>query len=162
VEIFTFNRAIKLNNRPDPNSLEQAQFSLPFCLAAAALMGPEALSPMLTDLLGRSQLADFARKVSLQHDPELEAAFPARAGARLVVHTARGAFIQEVQHPRGDPANPLSGPELTAKFFKLAGMLAGREKAQAILKATMELKHTSVGPLMAALGELDDERVENR
>ncbi len=45
MDAFTFNRAINLNNHPDPTSLEQAQFSLPFCLAVVALEGPRLFYP---------------------------------------------------------------------------------------------------------------------
>jgi 2-methylcitrate dehydratase PrpD len=157
MDVFTFNRAINLNNHPDPATLEQAQFSLPFCLAVAALDGPRALLPMSVDLLGRPALTDFARKVSLHPDPVFEAEFPAQAGARLIVHTARGAFSKHVQHPRGDPANPLSAAELTSKFHRLAGMRAEREKAEAVVKAVLELKNTGVDGLFAALKELEGE-----
>jgi 2-methylcitrate dehydratase PrpD len=153
VEVFTFTRAVNLNHHPDPANLEQAQFSLPFCLAVAALEGPQALLPLSADLLGRARLTHFARKVRLNHDPALEAAFPARAGARLVVHTARGAFAQEVQNPRGDPANPLRNDEITSKFFKLAGMLTGPENARAIFNAVHELKHSRADGLWVALEE---------
>jgi 2-methylcitrate dehydratase PrpD len=157
VEVFTFNRAIHLNNTPDPGTLEQAQFSLPFCLAVAALAGPAALLPMSADLLGRPLFADFARKVSLHHDPALEAEFPARAGARLVVHTPRGAFAHHVQHPRGDPANPFSADELLSKFRRLAGMRAEREKTEAVVRAVLALRKTGVEDLIAALKELSGE-----
>jgi 2-methylcitrate dehydratase PrpD len=157
VEVFTFNRAIHLNNTPDPGTLEQAQFSLPFCLAVAALAGPDALLPMSADLLGRSLVVDFARKVSLHHDPALEAEFPARAGARLVVHTPRGAFAHQVQHPRGDPANPFSPDELISKFRRLSGMREEREKTEAVVRAVLALKNTGVEDLIAALKELPGE-----
>jgi 2-methylcitrate dehydratase PrpD len=155
IDVFTFKRAINLNNSPEPASPEQAQFSLPFCLAVMALDGPQALLPLSADLLGRPPLTAFARKVRLQHDPGLEAEFPARAGARLVVHTGRGAFTQDVQHPRGDPANPLAAEELTSKFYRLAGSLAGRARAEAIVRDVRKLRHTGVAELVAALQELE-------
>jgi 2-methylcitrate dehydratase PrpD len=157
VDVFTFNRAINLNNHPDPTSLEQAQFSLPFCLAVLALEGPQALLPMSADLLGRPQLVAFARKVSLHHDPVLEAGFPDRSGARMAVHTAKGVFSKQVERPRGDPANPLSADELTSKFYRLAGVLGGREKAEAVVKAVLELRNTGVEGLFAALKGLSGE-----
>jgi 2-methylcitrate dehydratase PrpD len=157
VDVFTFNRAINLKNHPDPTSLEQAQFSLPFCLAVVAVEGPNALLPMSADLLGRPQLSAFARKVSLHHDPAIEAEFPARAGARLVVHTARGAFSKQVQHPRGDPANPLSTEELISKFHRLAGIRAEHAKAEAVVRAVLELRNTGLDELFGALKELEGE-----
>jgi 2-methylcitrate dehydratase PrpD len=153
VDVFTFHRAIHLNNDPDPATLEQAQFSLPFCLAAVALEGPQALLPMSVDLLGRPHIAAFARKVRLHHDPALESEFPALAGARLVVQTDRGAFEEEERHPRGDPANPLATEELKAKFHRLAGTLSERVKADAVVEAVLELKNTGIQELFAALKE---------
>ncbi len=161
VDVFTFNRAINLNNHPDPATLEQAQFSLPFCLAAVALEGPQALLPMSIDLLGRPHLAAFARKVRLHHDPALEAEFPALAGARLEVETTMGAFCKEVRHPRGDPANPLSAGELTAKFHSLAGTLSQRVKAEAVVAAVLEMKNTGIQGLFAALKEFEGGGTEN-
>jgi 2-methylcitrate dehydratase PrpD len=155
VDVFTFNRAIHLNNHPDPASLEQAQFSLPFCLAAVAVEGPHVLLPMSVDLLGRSDLAAFARKVRLHPDSAREADFPARAGARLVVETTRGTFCKEVLHPWGDPANPLSPGELTSKFFSLAGMLSERKKAEAVVQAVMGLKSTGSQALFAPLMDFE-------
>jgi 2-methylcitrate dehydratase PrpD len=157
VDVFTFDRAINLNNHPDPATLEQAQFSLPFCLAVMALEGPYALLPMSVDLLGRPQLAAFARKVSLHHDSALEAEFPGRAGARLVVHTAKGDFSKQVQDPLGDPANPFSDEELKSKFYRLAGMHTGRKKAEALVTAVLELKSTGLEELSAALKGFENE-----
>ena len=151
-EVFTFRRAIDLNNLPDPTTLEQAQFSLPFCLAVAAMEGPDALLPMSADLLGRHPLTAFARKVELHPDPGLEAAFPAQAGARLVVHTRDGALSEEVRDPRGDPSNPLSAEQLTVKFHKLAGGVCSIGKAQAIVQAVGKLKTTGLEALFSALG----------
>jgi 2-methylcitrate dehydratase PrpD len=155
VEVFTFNRAINLNNSPDPTSLEQAQFSLPFCLAVLSLEGPQALLPMSDDLLGRPWFASFARKVTLHHDSAIEAEFPARAGARLVVHSTKGIFSKQVEHPRGDPANPLSAEELKTKFFALAAMRMERDKAEAVVKAVLELKQSGLGELSSVLKGLE-------
>jgi 2-methylcitrate dehydratase PrpD len=157
VEVFTFQRAVNLNHVPDPATLEQAQFSLPFCLAAVALEGPDALLPMSANLLGRSGLEAFARKVSLHFDTKMEAEFPARAGARVVVHTAGGTFFKEVLHPRGDYGNPLSSEELTSKFHRLAGMRADRNQTESIVRAVWKLKNFGMGKLFSALQEIQAE-----
>ncbi len=157
VDVFTFQRAVELNNLPDPATLEQAQFSLPFCLAALALKGPHALLPLSADLLGRPELEAFARKVGLHPEPAMEAEFPARAGARLVVRTRKRTFSREVLHPRGDPGNAFSAEDLTAKFHRLAGMRADRTQAEAVLQAVLELKNAGVRELATALQALEDD-----
>lgn len=154
VDVYTFQRAVDLDHLPDPATLEQAQFSLPFCLAAAALEGPHSLLPMSMDMLGRARLAAFARKVRLHLDPEMESAFPARAGARLAVRTARGVFSRKVLHPRGDPANPFSAEELASKFHRLAGMRAGNHRSEAVVQAVRNLKNSGLGELVSAVNAL--------
>lgn len=153
IEVFTFQRAIDLTNDCDPASLEQAQFSLPFCLAVAAIEGPRALLPLPADLLGRPDLASFARKVLLRADSALEAGFPARAGARVAVHTARGTFSRQVDHPRGDPAHPLSAEELTSKFVTLAGARLERTAIERLLNAVWQLRQGRMEGFAAVLAD---------
>jgi 2-methylcitrate dehydratase PrpD len=151
VDVHTFQRAVDLNPLPDPATLEQAQFSLPFCLAALALKGLHALLPLSADLLGRPELEAFARNVSLLCDPAMESEFPVRAGARLVVRTPKRTYSKEVLHLRGDPGNPFSTDDLVAKFHRLAGMRADRTQAKAVMQAVLKLKNAGIGELAAAL-----------
>ena len=106
IEVHTFERALRLNNDPDPPTLEAAQYSLPFCLAAAAVAGPEALLPLTPALLGREDIVAVARRVSLHIDPELDRAFPGQAAARVVrpdrLREVRGALPA----PAGRPGQP--------------------------------------------------------
>lgn len=157
VDVFTFQRAVDLNNLPDPVTLEQAQFSLPFCLAALALKGPHALLPLSASLLGRPELEAFARNVRLFSDPAMESQFPVRAGARLVVRTPKRTFSREVLHPRGDPGNPFSTDDLVAKFHRLAGVRTARTQAEAVLQAVLKLKNAGIGELATALQALEDD-----
>ncbi len=120
VEVHTFGRALRLNNAIAPASLEGAQYSIPFSLAVAALLGRQALLPMPFECLGRPELISFARKVELYVDPELDRAFPARVPARVIVRTARGDYEKLVTDALGDPANPLDAASLASKFRTLS------------------------------------------
>lgn len=116
VEVHTFERALKLNNEADPNTLEGAQYSVPFVLAVAAVEGRSALLPMTEDSLHRAETVDFAGRISLLVDDEINAAFPATTGARIVLKTATGQHVREVRHPLGDPDNPMPRDQLIEKF----------------------------------------------
>ena len=87
--MHTFARALRLNNYPDPDNLESAQYSLPFCLAAAAVEGKNGLLPMRVSLLHRPDLVALAGRVSLHVNPEFDRMFPERTAARVVVRTDR-------------------------------------------------------------------------
>jgi 2-methylcitrate dehydratase PrpD len=125
LDVYTFERALRLNNYPDPETLEAAQYSLPFCLALAAEAGAGALLPMSPEHMHRPEVVSLARRVHLHVAPDLEARFPAEAGARVRVQFADGQTEKTVRHPLGDPVNPMDRQMLTAKFDKLAaGMLS--------------------------------------
>jgi len=130
VDVFTFERTLRLNNYADPDTLEGAQYSLPFCLAVAAVGGSEALMPLSPDWLHRTDIVALARRVNLHVDTELDARFPAETGARLCLQTSAGILEKTVRHPLGDPANPMDRTRLVAKFRKLtAGVIPAQDKA---------------------------------
>jgi 2-methylcitrate dehydratase PrpD len=131
--VSTFERALRLNNYADPGTLEAAQYSIPFCLAAAAREGKGALRPMLESLLGRPDIVDLAKRVELRLDPELDRRFPVQVPARVTLETARGMFERLAEHPLGDPANPMDLATLVEKFRGLsAGLLTPAEQDETI------------------------------
>ena len=130
VDVFTFERALRLNNYADPATLEGAQYSLPFCLAVAAVGGAQALLPLTPDWLQRPDIVALARRINLHVDPDLDARFPAETGARVRLQTAGGILEKTVRHPLGDPANPMDRTRLVAKFKKLAaGVISAPDQA---------------------------------
>jgi 2-methylcitrate dehydratase PrpD len=119
VRVDTFKRSLTLNNYPNPDSLEGAQYSFPFCLAVAALKGKEGFLPMRSEFLMQPELIEFARKVELRVDPELDGLFPEKTPNRVIMETSRGIFEARVDIPLGDPDNPLGPSELEIKFRKV-------------------------------------------
>jgi 2-methylcitrate dehydratase PrpD len=121
ITVDTFARALRLNNETDPDTIEGAQYSIPFCLAVAALHGAEALLPLSWTSLHDPRSVALARRVVLTVDPALDALFPAQTPARVAVETGGRRIEKTVLTPRGDPANPLDDAALEAKFRRLAG-----------------------------------------
>lgn len=116
VEVHTFARALKLNNDTDPDTLEGAQYSVPFVLGVAAQYGREALLPLSDQLLHDEKAVNFASRVSLFVDPTLDNRFPETTAARIILKTATGQHMREVLYPLGDPDNPMSRDKLMEKF----------------------------------------------
>jgi 2-methylcitrate dehydratase PrpD len=116
VTVHTFERALRLNNYPDPDTLEAAQYSIPFCLGTAAVRGPTSLLPLRESLLHDPDIVRFAGRVNLRVDAELDKEFPTRTPARVVVESGDRRFEQTVWNPKGDPVNPMTIEELEAKF----------------------------------------------
>jgi 2-methylcitrate dehydratase PrpD len=152
VDVYTFQRALRLNNDSDPDTLEGAQYSLPFCLAVAACGGPEALLPLSADWLHRPAVTALAARVHLHVDPALEARFPIEAAARVCLETDAGRAEQTVRHPLGDPANPMDRARLTAKFRRLAAGVMAPADQDRLLSAVEHLADLeSVEPIRSCL-----------
>lgn len=152
VEVHTFGRALRLNNYADPDTLESAQYSLPFCVAAAALRGSDALMPMDPRLLHDPEVVGLAGRVVLVVDPALDAAFPARTPARVVLEARGRRYAHEVKHPQGDPANPMDAAALDRKFERLTVPCLGADRAAALARAIGSLGDgRGVGRLTALL-----------
>ena len=151
IEVQTFARAVGLKNQINPESLYGAQFSVPYCLALAALKGRKALQPMSDDALGLEDVVQLASRVKLVVDPDLESKFPARAAARLIIHTARGPLLRQVDYPFGDPANPMGRDALERKFNSLCANRLSAGAREEIVDAVSSLQNGGFDRLIGVL-----------
>jgi len=151
--VSTFGRALRLNNYADPDSVESAQYSIPFCLAVAAFHGEDALIPLEGRLLHQQEVVELAKRVELQVDPELDEVFPARVPARVRVETARGNFQAIVENPRGDPANPLSPEDLQNKLCRLTKQGFSKTEQQRLIRIVEDLDGSDLDSLFEVLNK---------
>jgi len=120
IEVHTFHEAVRLNCR-HPQSTEEAQYSLPFPLAAALGHGRlgalELSDPALNDPV-TWQLSD---RIELIEDDGFSSRFPARRFARVIVETNQNERHDSGEvEARWDAADPPSDQELKDKFRRLA------------------------------------------
>ena len=151
VEVHTFERALKLNNEPDPSTLEGAQYSVPFVLGVAAVEGVSALLPLREDSLHKAEIVDFANRVTLLVDEEIDRSFPTQTGARVVLKTATGQHVRKVLHPLGDPANPMSRDQLIAKLHTATSHVIPLKRQSETLSALEALDQGDYRPLLGTL-----------
>lgn len=135
IEVETFAAATRLTVAR-PADTEQAQYSLPYPVAAALVHGRLDPEQVLPPALHDERILALAERVDIHLDPALEACFPAEALARVTVHTAAGqAFSSQVTGARGDPSDPLSDGELDEKFTRLTRPLLGEARSEALRAA---------------------------
>jgi 2-methylcitrate dehydratase PrpD len=151
ITVLTFERALRLNNYPDPPSIEAAQYSLPFCLALAAREGAEALLPISQTRLADPQIVNLARRISLAVDAELDQRFPVEAGARVILEVGGKRLEQEVRFPLGDPRNPLGHLRLIEKFERLAGGVLPAADRRRLISAVTTIENRTVEDLVPLL-----------
>jgi len=115
-----------------PQSIVDAQFSMPFGAAAALLRRKAGLKEFQPVVIGSQPVREMMRKVACTIDPELERTFPKqwRATAEILT-TDEKRYSTTVEYPKGDPENPLSWTEMQERFHDLTG---------GIMKKTQRLK----------------------
>ena len=101
----------------DPKTDVQAQFSLPYTVAAAVVRGRVSFEEFLPESLSDASIREVMARVEVIHDPELDPAFPRSWPARVKIRTTDGKHLEsKIDFPRGDVNNPLSWDELVIRF----------------------------------------------
>ncbi|MDP9464538.1 MAG: MmgE/PrpD family protein [Actinomycetota bacterium] len=125
VEVHTHRGAMNLSDQR-PVSLDHGQYSFPFVLSAVMCTGDAgAIEISESALDDRARLTEAA-KVTVHHGPEFDTNYPAHYGTRIVVRTIDGRRLERTRLVApGDPADPMSVEDLTAKFIRLAEPVHG-------------------------------------
>ncbi|MEO1420756.1 MAG: MmgE/PrpD family protein, partial [Pseudomonadota bacterium] len=138
VNVETFSQARQLNNATDPDTLEGAQYSVPFCLGVAAVHGEEKLMPLTRDILGDPAVVEQARKVSVVSTDRMDAMFPDTTPAEVVIVAGGERFHRSIEHPWGDACTPPADDELVAKFHAIAKGLMPETRVSAIANCILD------------------------
>lgn len=101
VLVETFADALAFCDRPQPQSVLDAKFSLQHAVAVVIARDEPTLADFEADAI--AALASVRTRVTVREDPAITARFPAHFGARV---TAGGASVELVD-TRGDPERPL-------------------------------------------------------
>ncbi len=116
-----------------PESIVDAQFSMPFGAAIAVLRGAAGLDQFTLQQIRSPLVQRMMSTVVLEKDDRLETAFPREWPARVVIHVSNGQSHERlIRYPKGDPENPLTWAEMTAKFQSLAGSLMSADRCARI------------------------------
>jgi 2-methylcitrate dehydratase PrpD len=151
VDVETFDWALKLNNTTEPRNLVDVQYSLPYCLAIAAIDRRDAFAPLKPGVLNRPDLSQFANKVRLNVAADIDALFPAETLARVVVRTERRQLASSIQPPYGDPKNPMLWDAIEDKFIRVAGAALSPERQREIVDGILNLAAGDTATLLRSL-----------
>lgn len=155
VIVRTFAEAARLAF-PRPRSSEEAQFSLPYALAAALVLGRIGPDEVGDRALGNEAVLDMAARVEMVAEPRFQKAFPARALAEVEVVTTDGRRLASgpVQ-AAGDADHPLSDAELEAKFLEFAAAALGAEELGRLRELALACDELpTLGPILEMLARV--------
>ncbi|WP_159587947.1 MmgE/PrpD family protein [Chelativorans xinjiangense] len=149
VEIFP--EASKLPNSVAPTSLEDAQFSLPYCAALAAVRDAAAFRPLKPDSLRDQQVLKLAEQISIDYSKEFAGAFPQRTPARVTIVSRDNPSSVYVDPPLGDPHKPLGDDDLIRKLVDFGNGVAPEEHLFRVASKCLTLKGMGHLPFDARL-----------
>lgn len=136
----------------DPQTVHQSKFSMGTVLALVAHHGHAGLREFEAHYRD-PQTVQLRERITMQLDPEVDAAYPRRWIGKVTVHTTDGRTLQgRVDEPKGDPGNTLSRDEIHAKAMRLAAFSGGAtaDEMHAALTRLWTVRHwPTVGALLA-------------
>jgi len=152
IEIETSKYAVRLDQYR-PQSTEEAQYSLPFPVAAAIAHGDLKPSAIIGEALGDPLVLSISDRIKLIEAADIEARFPAERLARARFLLVDGRVLESgTMAARGDAERPLSDAEIERKFHSIAAEFCGRGRADAIVEAVGALaRQASVMPFLDLL-----------
>ena len=128
----------------NPESIVDAQFSMPFGAAVAALFGQASLGQYTMDNVNSDRVKEVMEKVVCVEDASLDLEFPRKWPASVSISTKDGkSYSTRIDYPKGDPENPLSWEELIDKFKFLVSPVFIEQKANEIVDAVRSLEENS-------------------
>lgn len=129
-----------------PEGVVDAQFSIPYTVAATLLSGGLSLEDFTDAKLRSEELLDLAARVKPILNPELDGG-PMDVKPQVVeIHTRDGkVFSERVVYPKGNPNNPVTSVELVTAFRGMASYAVeplSPDKIDDVVSRTLQLEET--------------------
>ena len=148
----TYQAAINLCDRPAPQSVYAAKFSLQHCVATALATGRVDLGSF--DAAARAQALTLAEKVTVRCVKDFESPYPENWGSAVTLHFADGSSASEKTNcAKGDPQARLSEDEMFAKAQGLLDYAASQNTADLISQIDAMKSGGKIPDLIALLQE---------
>jgi 2-methylcitrate dehydratase PrpD len=136
----------------NPDSIVDAQFSMPFGAAAAILFGKAALDEYRLENIRSPKVKEMMDRVVCIEDESLEKEFPRKWPASGAIRTKDGrAFSTRIEYPKGDPENPLSWNDVIEKFKILSEPVFSAGRIDRIIEDVRALEKIEIVKEMTAL-----------
>jgi len=107
------------DQKHNPKSVVDGQFSMPFCAAVGLRTGGLKWDDYELHLKNPDTLA-MCKRIETRIDEKADAAFPDNMAGSVSIECATGTFTAYVETPKGEPDNFLTNNELMDKFAGLA------------------------------------------
>jgi 2-methylcitrate dehydratase PrpD len=117
-----------------PSTALEAKFSMPFCVAAAIVLGHVGIDTFDVGRIADPRIAALMRRVTMRVDDAIGVGKPALTEARVRIRLKDGRTLTQDAHgARGYPANPPSETDFQAKFLSCARSVISEREAANLL-----------------------------
>ena len=122
-----------------PKSAYEGKFSIPYCIAVALRRGHVLLEDFTEEKVADPKIRTLLSKVDYLYPQEYQQD-PMSLAQEIVVKLANGnEYAYRVDAPKGDPQNPMTDEELSAKFRDCARCLLSETKIENMLEMVNKL-----------------------
>jgi 2-methylcitrate dehydratase len=124
---------------------EEADHSLPYIVAVAALDGVVTPAQYTPERIAREDVQRMLQRVEVVPDPSFSSRFPEEHACRLTVTLTDGQIlIREISGYEGFHTHPMSWERAVRKFYDVAGWGRPRTHLDSVVKAVRHLENVSV------------------
>ena len=135
---------------------EQADHSLPYLLAVAALDGQVMQPQFRQERIIRSDVQDLMKKVSIKPNADFTKRYPNDFCSRITIKTKDGQTkTREIKDYPGMPSHPFTWQDAVDKFDRLTAGFLTEEQAEKIKHIVKNLEHETTRDLFAVLGDIE-------
>lgn len=144
IRVGTYRTAVEVTGSYRADTPFEGKFSLPYVVCSALVHGSVRLDAFSPQRLADPRVRELMTCLELEVDPESNARFPQQRAAMITVETVDGRVLEHFQPTRkGDPDQPLTDAELTAKYVELVSPVIGEDRADALLRSLWSLEEVS-------------------
>jgi len=149
----TYGKALEVAGNTTARTVFEAKFSLPYCLAAAMVVGSVRVDAFTEERLKDQDIRQLMSRVEMAVEPKLDATFPRQRAAVVEIETTDGQRFEHYAPTRkGDPDAPLSDAELNDKARELIAPVLGSPATAALLETLWHIEaRASVADLVPVL-----------
>jgi 2-methylcitrate dehydratase PrpD len=134
INVHTFKLAFEEGNRPQPQTVLDAQFSIHYNVAAYLRKGALGVEDFAPAALREPKVRDLCQKIKVFESPDLSKNYPAQWPFRVEIISQDGnAFSHQVSFPPGSAANPLEPEEFEKKCLLLLKPVMPEKRAKEML-----------------------------
>lgn len=141
IRVETYTVATEVAGIQSPRTAFEAKFSIPYTLATAMITGSVRERAFTPEALADSRVRKLIDLTEVIATSEKDANYPRQRSAKVIITMKSGQVFESDRKTRkGDPDDPMSEAEVSAKFLDLVEPRLGSERTQFLLSQLQNVK----------------------